>query len=67
MDWKNQQVGHAVFGTGAVAALENQVQKIGGFVESHNVTGDTQYNADGTTTVVNRWAYYTVRIPCDHF
>lgn len=51
----------------AVAALENQVQKIGGFVESSNVTGDTQYNADGTTTVVNRWAYYTVRIPCDHF
>ena len=51
----------------AVAALENQVQKISGFVESSNVTGDTQYNADGTTTVVNRWAYYTVRIPCDHF
>ena len=43
------------------------MQKIGGFVESSNVTGDTQYNADGTTTVVNRWAYYTVRIPCDHF
>ena len=51
----------------AVAALENQVQKIGGFVESSNVTGDTRYNSDGTTTVVNRWAYYTVRIPCDHF
>ena len=43
------------------------MQKIGGFVESSNVTGDTQYNSDGTTTVVNRWAYYTVRIPCDHF
>ncbi len=51
----------------AVAALESQVQKIGGFVESSNVTGDTQYHDDGTTTVVNRWAYYTVRIPCDHF
>ena len=51
----------------AVAALESQVRKIGGFVESSNVTGDTQYNSDGTTTVVNRWAYYTVRIPCDHF
>ena len=51
----------------AVAALENQVQKIGGFVESSNVTGDTQYNSDGTTTVVNRWAYYTVRIPCEQF
>ena len=51
----------------AVAALESQVRKIGGFVESSNVTGDTQYRDDGTTTVVNRWAYYTVRIPCDHF
>ena len=51
----------------AVAALESQVQKIGGFVESSNVTGDTQYNSDGTTTVVNRWAYYTVRIPCEQF
>ena len=47
----------------AVAALENQVQKIGGFVESSNVTGDTQYNSDGTTTVVNRWAYYTSASP----
>ena len=45
----------------AVAALENQVQKIGGFVESSNVTGDTQYNSDGTTSIVNRWAYYTSR------
>ena len=51
----------------AVAALESQVQKIGGFVESSNVTGDTQYNADGTTSIVNRWAYYTVRIPCEQF
>ena len=51
----------------AVTALENQVQKIGGFVESSNVTGDTQYNADGTTSIVNRWAYYTVRIPCEQF
>lgn len=28
MDWKNQQVGHAVFGTGAVAALENGVMTV---------------------------------------
>ena len=51
----------------AVAALESQVQKIGGFVESSNVTDDTQYNSDGTTSIVNRWAYYTVRIPCEQF
>ena len=31
------------------------------------MTGDTQYNSDGTTSIVNRWAYYTVRIPCEQF
>lgn len=51
----------------AVEALEKQVAGIGGFVESSNVYGDTQYNSDGTTTIVNRWAYYTVRIPAEHF
>ncbi len=51
----------------AVAALESQVKAIGGFVESSNVYGDTQYNDDGTTSIVNRWAYYTVRIPCEQF
>mgnify|MGYP004425015461 CR=1 FL=1 len=25
------------------------------------------YNSDGTTSIVNRWAYYTVRIPCEQF
>ena len=51
----------------AVAALESKVQSIGGFVESSNVTGNTLYNSDGTTSVVDRWAYYTVRIPCEQF
>ena len=51
----------------AVSALESQVTAIGGFVESSNVYGDTQYNSDGTTSIVNRWAYYTVRIPCEQF
>lgn len=51
----------------AIHALENQVATIGGFVESANTYGDTQYNSDGTTSVVNRWAYYTVRIPAAQF
>ena len=51
----------------AVSALESQVKAIGGFVESSNVTGNTLYNSDGTTSVVDRWAYYTVRIPCEQF
>lgn len=51
----------------AVSALERQVTAIGGFVESSNISGDTLYNSDGTTEVVNRWAYYTVRIPATQF
>lgn len=51
----------------AVNALEQQVAAIGGFVESSNISGDTQYNSDGTTEVVNRWAYYTVRVPAAQF
>lgn len=51
----------------AVNALEQQVAAIGGFVESSNISGDTQYNSDGTTEVVNRWAYYTVRVPATQF
>lgn len=51
----------------AVSALERQVAAIGGFVESSNISGDTLYNSDGTTEVVNRWAYYTVRIPATQF
>ena len=47
----------------AVAALENQVQKIGGFVESSNVTGDTQYNSDGTTSIVIFPQYSVSRRP----
>ena len=35
--------------------------------DSSNVAGDTRWNKDGTTSVVNRWAYYTFRIPAKKF
>ena len=53
-------------GSGAAETPEPD-DSVADFVESSNVTGDTQYNSDGTTSIVNRWAYYTVRIPCEQF
>ena len=47
--------------------LEQNVAACGGFVEGSNVYGDIRYNDDGTTQVVNRTAYYTVRVPAAQF
>ena len=47
--------------------LESNVAACGGFVENSDVAGDIRYNDDGTTQVVNRTAYYTVRVPADQF
>lgn len=51
----------------AIASLDQAVKSYGGFVQESSVNGDTQHNEDGTTTVVNRWGYYVVRIPTDKF
>ena len=51
----------------SMQTLEGNVFAAGGFVESSNVYGDVVYNDDGTTHVVNRRAYYTVRIPAAQF
>ncbi len=51
----------------AVEALEALVSELNGYVENSNVSGTTRYNADGTTRVVNRYAYYTVAIPSGSF
>lgn len=51
----------------ATAALERATASFGGFVERSDVTGDISYESDGSTRVVNRWGYYTLRIPCDRF
>lgn len=51
----------------AVSAIDRMVQRYQGFVESSSINGDTCYNSDGTTTVVDRCANYTLRIPADKF
>ena len=51
----------------AVAALDHAVAQYGGFVQDSSVSGNAQYNDDGSTVICDRWAYYTVRIPTDKF
>ena len=49
------------------AAIEKSVADAGGFIESSGVNGDTDYAADGTVRVINRYANYTLRIPSKAF
>lgn len=51
----------------AVAALERMAGALGGFVESSNVTGNTSWQPDGTTRIVDRWADYVLRVPANRF
>lgn len=51
----------------AVAALDRAVKEFGGFVQDSQISGNTRYNGDGTTTVKDRWANYVVRIPAKKF
>lgn len=51
----------------SLTALEQAVTEAGGFVQDSSVEGYSRTNSDGTTTVVDRWASYTVRIPADQF
>ena len=47
----------------AISKLDAQIASFGGFIERSDINGDTRYNDDGTTSVINRWAYYTIRVP----
>ena len=51
----------------SLSALEALVKEFGGFKESSNVYGNTEYREDGSTALVDRTAYYTLRIPCARF
>lgn len=51
----------------AIAAIESMIAESGGYIQSSNVSGDTRYNDDGTTSVVNRYASYTVAVPSEKF
>lgn len=47
--------------------IQTILSEIGGFVETSSVTGDTQYNDDGTAYIVNRHASYVLRVPAETF
>ena len=51
----------------AIATLDKQIVSFGGFIERSDINGDTRYNNDGTTSIINRWAYYTIRVPASRF
>ena len=51
----------------AVAAVEAKVREFGGFIESSDISGHTEYRPDGTTSLVDRNANYVVRVPCARF
>jgi len=51
----------------AVSALETLAASVGGFVESSNVSGNTSWQPDGTTRIVDRWANYVLRVPAKRF
>ncbi len=51
----------------AITELDQAIKSYGGFVQESRVNGNTRYNSDGSTTVVDRWGYYVVRIPTEKF
>ncbi len=51
----------------AIAAVEAKVREFGGFIESSDVSGRTEYRPDGTTALVDRNASYVVRVPNTKF
>lgn len=51
----------------ALKSIDAMVKDYGGFVESSEVNGNTRTNEDGTTSLVNRNAYYVLRVPSSKF
>ena len=51
----------------AISTVEAQVREYGGFIESSDVSGRTEYRPDGTTSLVDRSANYVVRVPSSKF
>lgn len=51
----------------AVSNLEQMASELGGFVESSEIWGDTSWQSDGSTRVVNRHASYVLRVPSNRF
>lgn len=51
----------------ATASIEAMVETYGGYIQDSTISGDSWYNDDGTTTVVNRYAWYTLAVPVESF
>lgn len=51
----------------AIATLDAQIASFGGFIERSDVNGDTNYDENGVARIVNRWAYYVIRVPAARF
>lgn len=50
-----------------VTDLEAAVLAAGGFIQNSEKSGNSSYDTDGTVHIMNRRAYYVVRIPADKF
>lgn len=50
-----------------MAVINELITRYGGYIQSSTVNGDTVYNEDGTTTVINRMAWYSISVPTEHF
>lgn len=51
----------------ATRSIEQIVEDCGGYIQTSNTNGTTRYEDDGTTSVVDRYAYYTIAVPQDSF
>jgi len=47
--------------------VEKLLNDFGGFISNSNITGSSSYDKDGNLLLINRYAYYTLRIPALRF
>lgn len=51
----------------AVNAIHTMIAEVGGYVQQSSIDGSTRYNDDGTTSIVDRYAWYTIAVPSASF
>lgn len=51
----------------ALASLNAMIEEVGGYIQHSSVDGSTRYHDDGTTSVVDRYAFYSVAVPSEKF
>lgn len=51
----------------AIASIDATVKELSGYIQSSSINGDSLYNADGTTSIINRYASYQIAIPSESF